>query len=213
MKTSVIRACTCVLAGAILFLHGCGGADQKPEQPAASTTSAVTTTTTATTTTTTTMTTRPIDENDLGKVVEKDFTLSVAGMDVKLLDDAAPLLAALGEPERVAEDDPSGCWTNLIKGYYYPSIWVSTAFDKDGTEKIDSLFIRDTSIPLYKGITVGSSKEDLIAAYGEPTYADEYDIQYHCTFGEITYNLLFSFEISQSNTVDYISFHNDYFSL
>lgn len=209
MKTSMMKVWVCSLFGAVVFLGGC--AVEKPKEFGSVATNIVTTTTTKAATTTTVLPVNP----DIGKVVEQDFIVNVAGIDVRLLDNPAALLAELGEPERTEEKTAGGYWIDHTKSYYYSSIWVRMGVDTDGTEKIDALFIRDNSVILNKGIAIGCTREDLMAAYGALEEADVDEdgtfIQYHLAVGNVTYTLFFSFEDAKDNTVDYIQIQSNYF--
>ena len=51
--------------------------------------------------------------------------------------------------------------------YYYSSIQVSTN-DEDGYEKIYSIYLEDDLVSTEKGISVGSTADQVKTAYGEP---------------------------------------------
>ena len=51
--------------------------------------------------------------------------------------------------------------------YYYSSIQISTN-NEDGYERIYSIYLEDDLVSTEKGICVGSTADDVKAAYGEP---------------------------------------------
>lgn len=226
MKMTIMKVFTCFLMGGVIFFSGCA-IEKEPDFNSDTTTTVTTITTFATTTTTemlttttmptsittTAVTTAPPAAPEMGKVVEQDFIVNIAGIDVNLLDDPTALLTALGEPERTEENAAGGYWVDHTKSYYYSSVWVVNGVYENGIEKLDALFIVGDNIVLNKGVKVGCTKEDLIAAYGTPednNVRDTY-VQYHLDIGDVMYTLFFSFENAEDDTVEQIQIGSDYF--
>ena len=100
---------------------------------------------------------------------EQDYFFSYQSVKVKIDDDAAPLLKALGEPTEKTES-PS-CYFGDINDtlYTYPGMEVVT-YSKGGVEHLLRLEIVDDSVDRKtpEGIGVGSSRQAVVKAYGEP---------------------------------------------
>ena len=90
------------------------------------------------------------------------------GKTISVLDDAAKLMDTLGTPY---EKEPFSSQPDRID-YRYGSedklVELNIAVI-DGKDYPFSITIRDSNVKTAKGIGVGSKKDDVIAAYGEPT--------------------------------------------
>jgi len=94
------------------------------------------------------------------------------GKTISVLDDAAKLMDTLGTPY---EKEPFPSQPDRID-YSYGSedklVLLNIAVI-DGKDYPFSIDIRDSNVKTAKGIGVGSKKDDVIAAYGEPTESFE----------------------------------------
>lgn len=87
---------------------------------------------------------------------------------ISLNTDAAPILAALGEPKNYTEET-SCAYEGLDKTYYYGSFYLTT-YPKDETEYIRSVWFVDDGVATADGIRIGSTKPEVEAAYGRGTF-------------------------------------------
>lgn len=106
--------------------------------------------------------------------LEKDFGISVKGTWFPIYQDAAPLLKAIGDDYELFAA-PSCLYEGEDKEFSYEScsLFSNPEGEKDVWYLLD---IKDGSLSTARGITVGSTKDELVAAYGE-TYYWESDYQ------------------------------------
>lgn len=109
---------------------------------------------------------------------EEDLTIVIGGTAFSLNADVSGLLAVLGEDYDFFEA-PSCVYEGTDKSYDYAGISIYT-YPVDNLDLIDEIVLLDAGYETPKGIKVGSSLEDIIAAYGNG-YQDDGDI--------ITYSL------------------------
>lgn len=83
---------------------------------------------------------------------------------ISLNTDAAPILAALGEPKNYTEET-SCAFEGLDKTYYYGSFYLST-YPKAGKDYIYSIWFVDDGVSTAEGIRIGSTQAEVEAAYG-----------------------------------------------
>lgn len=81
--------------------------------------------------------------------------------------DAAPIIEKLGEPASYFES-PSCAAEGIGKLYTYSDFEIQTYPDGD-KDLILYVLLRTDNVATAEGIDLSSSKEDIIAAYGEPT--------------------------------------------
>jgi len=106
--------------------------------------------------------------------VENDLVFVFDGVEYPLHSDASKLLAALGKGYSLSEAD-SCAYVGMDRQFIYDSgIEIDTYPIKD-KDIIDLIVITRGDFSTSKGITIGSSREDVEAAYG-PTYKDEGDV-------------------------------------
>ena len=78
---------------------------------------------------------------------------------------AKDILTALGKAEKESEVNSCACQGKL-KTYSYKGFEVSTIQDK-GTDIISSVYILDKTVSTPEGISIGSSKDDVLRIYGK----------------------------------------------
>jgi hypothetical protein len=108
------------------------------------------------------------------------FQFEFNGVAIPLNVDAAPVIEALGEPVEYFEA-PSCAFQGLDKIFYYNGFEINTypSGDKDFISTVNFL---DDSVATDKGIYLGSTLDDVVAAYGE-----NYEVEntaYTYTLGE-----------------------------
>ena len=114
----------------------------------------------------------------------------------------APLLEVLGEPENYFEA-ASCAFDGLDKTYTYSGMEIITYPDED-VDYISSIRLLDNSVSTPEGITIGSSQEDVVAAYG--TEFSESGTQYSYEDGDTLLNILFQDGVAVS--VEYIALND-----
>ncbi|MDR1663377.1 MAG: hypothetical protein LBR83_00445, partial [Clostridiales bacterium] len=104
---------------------------------------------------------------DGGSVNADGFVFEYKGEKVYMDEGMAGVLAKLGEPDSVLEnrscvfdDDGFECI------YRYPGIQIHT-YPRGGTDYVYTVDFKDDSLTTPEGLYLGSSMEDMVAAYGE----------------------------------------------
>ena len=81
-------------------------------------------------------------------------------------EDSSAVISALGEANSYDEED-IGCGNNeMAKVYNYGGFQIKT-YPDNSKDFIDTVTIKNDSVSTPEGITIGSSRDDVIAAYGE----------------------------------------------
>jgi hypothetical protein len=95
------------------------------------------------------------------------FVFSYNGTDIPVDADAAPIVETLGEPNQYFES-PSCAAEGIGKLYTYSDFEIQTYPDGD-KDLILYVLLRTDNVATAEGIDLSSSRDDIIAAYGEPT--------------------------------------------
>lgn len=82
--------------------------------------------------------------------------------------DAAPILAALGEPKSYTEEE-SCAFNGLDKTYYYGSFYLQT-YPMGEADKVYCIWLVDDSVSTEEGIYIGSTQQQVSKAYGDENY-------------------------------------------
>ena len=93
------------------------------------------------------------------------FSLTYQGVTVIPHEKAAPIIAALGEGYEYHEST-SCAFVGLDKVYTYADIEIYT-YPKGDEDFVLSVALRSDAVATDKGITIGSSGDEVIDAYGE----------------------------------------------
>ena len=93
------------------------------------------------------------------------YVFLAGGSAVSIDQDMAEVLAALGEAQSYFEA-ASCAFEGLDKTYTYPGFQIVTRPDGD-KDYVNSILLTDDSVTTPEGLYIGSSKEDVTAAYGE----------------------------------------------
>lgn len=130
---------------------------------------------------------------------EASYTFSYDGMEIKVDDDVAPIVDKLGEPSQYFES-PSCAAEGIGKLYTYSDFEIQTYPDGD-VDKILYVRLRTDNVATAEGIDLSSSKDDVIAEYGEPTSE---------ATGSMTYekggtSLIFIFDGESLSSIEYDS--------
>jgi len=187
-----------------LSLAGCsGGADQKTAQTAAQTETQTTAAQTAAQTEAPTMAAEAAAKETEGKTEEtgkaeengkaeetsaaadetpaetapevkhSGFLFQNGGVTMGMNENVAPILNGLGDYLNYAES-PSCAFKGLDKIYSYNGFDLYT-YPKDGTDYVNSIYFLDDSVSTPEGIHIGSSVDEMLAAYGDQ-YTEEYGV-------------------------------------
>jgi hypothetical protein len=100
---------------------------------------------------------------------EEDLVFVYNGEEFKLDSDVKPLIKSIGDGYEFSEA-VSCAYTGMDKTYSYGDIDLYT-YPLDSKDRIDEIYIMSNKYSTKKGITVGSSLDDIIVAYGE-NYTD-----------------------------------------
>lgn len=79
--------------------------------------------------------------------------------------EAAPILKALGTPKKTFEQD-SCAYQGKDKVYSYEGFDVCT-WMVDGKECINAIYLMDGTVATPEGVKIGSTRQDVINAYGK----------------------------------------------
>lgn len=136
---------------------------------------------------------KPAASGGKGYVFENDGI--TIGVDV----DMAPIADALGEPKSIFEE-PSCAAQGTAYLYTYPGFTVNTYPDGE-TNLVGYITLKDDTVATPEGIDLSSTREDVIAAYGEDYAEDDKKISYEKD--GMTLNFIFSGEDIAS--IEYVS--------
>lgn len=107
--------------------------------------------------------------------------LSVRGVKLALDAEAAPIVAALGEPRTFAETN--SCYGDgKDKVYEYTSFKVTT-YSMGGKDYILAVEIfddADATLATPEGIRIGASRDDVLEAYGDAAEESDTKLVYEC---------------------------------
>lgn len=103
---------------------------------------------------------------------EADLCLTVGGVKYDIRTDSAPLIEALGSDYEFSEQI-SCIYEGMDKSYTYDGLKISTV-PVGGKDIIEMFTITSDKYKTARGITVGASLEDVVAAYGEKYFDDGY---------------------------------------
>ncbi len=115
------------------------------------------------------------------------YVLVYGGCTLPMNADFAPLLAYLGEPASYFEAE-SCAFDGLDKTYTYDGVEINT-YPDDDIDRVSSIRILTDAVSTPEGITIGSTPEEVTAAYG-----DGYDAvgqQYTYEDGDCLLSILF----------------------
>lgn len=101
------------------------------------------------------------------EVAATGFVFNYDGMDIAVDSDASVVVDKLGEPKEYFES-PSCAAEGIGKLYTYDDFEIQTYPDGD-KDLILYVMLRTDNVATAEGIDLSSSKDDIIAAYGEPS--------------------------------------------
>ena len=95
------------------------------------------------------------------------YVFTYKNTDIPVDADFAPILESLGEPNSYFES-PSCAAQGIGKHYTYNDFEIETYPDGD-IDRVLYVMLKTDAVSTKEGINTSSSKDDVIAAYGEPT--------------------------------------------
>ncbi|MDD4494330.1 MAG: hypothetical protein PHV32_08295 [Eubacteriales bacterium] len=135
---------------------------------------------------------------------EADLKFIYNDMTFELDSDVQPLLKELGSDYEFSEA-PSCVYEGTDKAYEYSGIAIYT-YPLNGKDLIDEIILTDSEYETNKGIRVGSTKEDIVAAYGEE-YIEEGNMHTYRLHKEQADSPCIYFVLN-NGTVESISFYS-----
>lgn len=96
--------------------------------------------------------------------VEPGYIFTYNGTDILMHADAAPILAALGEPVSATEQT-SCAFDGLDKTFYYGSFYMDT-YPVDGKDYVYSLWLVDDTVITAEGLYIGATQAQVESIYG-----------------------------------------------
>lgn len=108
----------------------------------------------------------PLDSSDnTANAGKSEHIFVYNGANVSVNDDMSELLSKLGEPKSYFEA-ASCAFDGLDKTYTYSGFVITTRPEGE-KDYVNSILLTDDSVTTTKGIYIGSSREEVVAAYGE----------------------------------------------
>lgn len=101
-------------------------------------------------------------------IPEDTFTFEYKGTKIQFHAEAAPIIAALGEPVKYTES-ASCAFQGLDKSYYYGSFYLET-YPVEDKDYVYGWWFADDSVSTEEGIYIGASQADVEKAYGTDGY-------------------------------------------
>ena len=96
----------------------------------------------------------------------KNYVFSANGVEIKVGGDANALVSALGEAQNLVETPSCGGGAEPDREYTYAGFKFNTV-NENGKNVIVKIVLTDDSVSTPEGISIGSSRDEVIASYGE----------------------------------------------
>lgn len=104
------------------------------------------------------------------------YVYSQGGVDVAVNGSMSPIVDAWGEPDKYFESE-SCAFQGMDKVYTYGSVVINT-YPEDGKDYVLTIELKDDTITTAEGVYIGSSKDDVVAAYGTAVSETEVALVY-----------------------------------
>ena len=101
-----------------------------------------------------------------GGEVAKNYVFSANGVEIKVGGEANAVVSALGEAQNLVETPSCGGGAEPDREYTYAGFKFNTVND-NGKNVIVKIVLTDDSVSTPEGISIGSLRDEVIAAYGE----------------------------------------------
>ncbi len=96
----------------------------------------------------------------------KNYVFSSNGVEIKVGGDANATVEALGEAQNVVETPSCGGGAEPDREYTYAGFKFNTV-NENGKNVIVKIVLNDDSVSTPEGISIGSSRDEVVAAYGD----------------------------------------------
>lgn len=126
---------------------------------------------------------RPAQESNQSQ--ETGYVFEYKGTAIKMNADMAALLTALGEADSYFES-PSCAFQGMDKVYTYGSI-VITTYPEGGKDYVYTVELKDDLVKTPEGISIGSSRSAVTAAYGTPAQESDTSLVFRKDDSELTF--------------------------
>lgn len=130
----------------------------------------------------------------------KNYVFDSNGTEIKVGADADAVVSALGEAQNVVETPSCGGGAEPDREYTYAGFKFNTV-NENGKNVIVKIILTDDSVSTPEGVSISSSREDVIAAYGE-SYTENASGALVYTDGET--KLMFGFTDSAVSAIHYV---------
>jgi len=142
-------------------------------------------------------------DNDKGgesSAATVDFSVTYNSVKIELGADAKSVISALGAAKSTSPMGNCGGQGTLTK-YVYQSVEIYVLTNSAGAETVDQITLLDDTLKTAKGISIGSSQDDVTKAYGNNyTKASETGM----TYSSGSKNLKFTLRDGNVVGVDYM---------
>lgn len=134
----------------------------------------------------------------------KDDSISFKDKIISIKDDAETILAALGEstPDMSTKSD-----TEAHYGYESMNLTLDT-FVLDGVECPLEIMIENPEYKTSRNVGVGNTKDEIVAAYGEPGETIDNDVVSALTYNFDGYDITFRFTGDQTTEIGAVLYVN-----
>ena len=118
---------------------------------------------------------------------EPGFTYTNGSVTIEMNSDAAAVIEKLGEPLDYFESE-SCAFEGLDKVYTYPGFKLNT-YPEDDKDYVLSVVFMDHTVETEEGIAIGSTKDQVTEAYGDPAKESDTSLVYEKGDTEMTIGL------------------------
>lgn len=98
------------------------------------------------------------------------YTFSMNGTNIAILDEAEPIIEAIGEPLSCFEA-PSCAFGDLDKVYTYGGVEIDT-YQENGIDYISAVILMDDSVATPEGLSIGDNVDKIAELYGDADSAE-----------------------------------------
>lgn len=95
---------------------------------------------------------------------EETFVFTYHGVEITPGEDAAAIIAGLGEAKSITEE-PSCAFQGMDRTYCYGSFYLTTIPGENG-EMISSVWFADDTVITGEGLRIGSTRQEVEAVFG-----------------------------------------------
>ena len=96
----------------------------------------------------------------------KNYVFSANGVEIKVGGDANAVVSALGEAQNLVETPSCGGGAEPDREYTYAGFKFNTV-NENGKNVIVKIVLTDDSVSTPEGISIGSTRDEVVAAYGD----------------------------------------------